>query len=74
MLTLTTPEGVTHTADTDIELADKWGQLEHGDQWDAAPPFAEHTAMWAYLEALAELRDNPTPGYTLTNTESETDQ
>jgi hypothetical protein len=76
VLILTVPKGMTLTAETDVELADKWGQLEHGDDWQSAPPFAEHTAMWAFLEALAEIRENPalhqTLGYTLTTTESET--
>lgn len=78
MLTLTTPAGATLTTATDVELAEQWGQLEHGDHWKGAPPFAEHTAMWAYLDALAEIRDNPNLhqplGYTLTATESETAQ
>ena len=66
MLTLTTPDGTTITAKTDVQLADKWGALQYGDYWHNLAPFDEHTAMNEALEELALMREGTFPNYTIT--------
>ena len=67
MITLTTPQG-TVTAEADVQLANKWGELLHGDQWDTLLVFEEHTTMYALLEDIHEIRDGNIPGYSITET------
>ena len=65
MLTLTTPEGTTLTAPTDVQLADKWGELQYGEDWHNLAPFDEHTAMNEALEELALMREGSFFGYSV---------
>ncbi|QJU56286.1 hypothetical protein SCB71_21315 (plasmid) [Herbiconiux sp. KACC 21604] len=67
MLSLTTPDGRTITADTDVELASRWLDAQHGDNWaDGLIPFDEHDAMNSTIEELALMQDGLFPGYTVT--------
>ncbi len=66
MLILTTPEGVTLTAATDVELASKWLDKQHGEGWEnGVIPFDEHDAMNSAIEELALMADGIFPGYTV---------
>lgn len=67
MLTLTTPDGTTITAATDVELASKWLDHQHGQNWDTGLiPFDQHDAMNSTIEELALMRDGILSGYTVT--------
>ena len=67
MLILTTPDGNTITAATDVELASKWLDKQHGADWAAGLiPFDEHDAMNSTIEELALMADGIFPGYTVT--------
>jgi hypothetical protein len=64
---LTTPEGDTITAATDVELASKWLDKQHGEGWDdPLSPFDEHDAMNSTIEELALMADGIFPGYSVT--------
>ncbi|MEV8241988.1 hypothetical protein AB0O90_17215 [Microbacterium testaceum] len=68
MLTLTTPEGDTLTADTDVHLASQWLDKQHGEDWaEGLIPFDVHDAMNTALDDLALIRDGNLTGYTLTD-------
>jgi hypothetical protein len=67
MLTLTTPDGTAIIADTDVELASKWLDHQHGRNWDTGLiPFDQHDAMNSTIEELALMRDGILSGYTVT--------
>jgi hypothetical protein len=68
MLTLTTPEGDTLTADTDVHLASQWLDTQHGKGWEKGLiPFGEHDVMNTALDELALIRDGSLTDYTLTD-------
>lgn len=74
MLTLTTPEGDTLTADTDVHLASQWLDRQHGEGWEKGLiPFDEHDVMNTALDDLALIRDGSLTGYTLTDDTDDTD-
>jgi hypothetical protein len=67
MLTLTTPDGTAITADTDVELASKWLDHQHGENWDTGLiPFDQNDIMYSTLDELALMRDGILSGYTVT--------
>lgn len=67
MLIMTTPDGDTLTGATDVELASKWLDKQHGQGWETdLIPFDEHDTMNDALEELALMADGIFPGYTLT--------
>lgn len=67
MLLLTTPEGDTITAATDVELAARWLDKQHGTGWEnGLIPFDEHDAMNSTLEELALIADGIFAGYSVT--------
>jgi hypothetical protein len=67
MLTLTIPDGTAITADTDVELASKWLDHQHGKNWDAGLiPFDQNDIMYSTLDELALMRDGILSGYTVT--------
>lgn len=67
MLILTTPGGDTIAASTDVELASKWLDKQHGEGWESGViPFDEHDAMNSAIEELALMADGIFPGYTVT--------
>ena len=69
MLTLTTPEGITVTAPTDVQLASAWGDRIHGPAWDVdLSPFDQHTIMHELLDEVHEIEAGEHPGYTVTTT------
>lgn len=66
MLTLTTPDGTAINANTDVELASKWLDHQHGKNWDTGLiPFDQHDAMNSTIEELALMRDGILTGYTV---------
>ncbi|WP_440711648.1 hypothetical protein [Herbiconiux sp. YIM B11900] len=67
MLTLTTPDGTTISADTDVELASKWLDHQHGTDWDTGViPFDQHDVIHSTIEEIALMRDGSLSGYTVT--------
>jgi hypothetical protein len=67
MLTLTTPDGTAITAATDVELASKWLDHQHGANWGTGLiPFDQHDVMNSAIEELALMRDGVISGYTVT--------
>lgn len=67
MLTLTTANGDTLTADTDVHLAAQWADLQLGAGWDKnLAPFDEHTIMNDMLDEIHAIHDGQLPGYTIT--------
>ena len=67
MLTLTTPEGHTFTADTDVQLASLWADAQLNPGWDThLTPFDEHTVMNDMIDEIHAIEDGEIPGYTIT--------
>ena len=67
MLTLTIPDGTAITAETDVELASKWLDHQHGKNWDTGLiPFDQHDVMNSTIDELALMRDGILSGYTVT--------
>jgi hypothetical protein len=66
MLTLTTPDGTAITAATDVELASKWLDHQHGERDSGLIPFDQHDAMNSTIEELALMRDGILSGYAVT--------
>ncbi|MFB2586984.1 hypothetical protein [Herbiconiux liukaitaii] len=66
MLILTTPDGDTIAGSTDVELASKWLDKQHGEGWEnGVIPFDQHDAMNSAIEELALMADGIFPGYTV---------
>jgi hypothetical protein len=67
MLTMTTPEGRTFTADTDVRLASLWADVQFGAHWDdGLPPFDQHDVMNDMIDEVHAMQDGEIPGYTVT--------
>lgn len=67
MLTLTTPQGITLTADTDVRLASLWADEQLGGEWDdGLSPFDQHTAMNDFIDDVHAMQDGEIDGYTVT--------
>jgi hypothetical protein len=67
MLTLTIPDGTAITAETDVELASKWLDRQHGENWDSGLiPFDQHDVVNSTIDELALMRNGIISGYTVT--------
>jgi len=67
VLILTTPNGDTVTAATDVELASKWLDKQYGNDWATGLiPLDEHDAMFSTIEELDLMRSGLIDGYAVT--------
>ena len=67
MLTLTTNAGHTITAESAVQLASLWADLELGTGWDdGASPYDVHTTVNEYVDAVREAQAGYVAGYSVT--------